>query len=220
MENEYSKDLPAGWVQATYATATHCLIAYLMEPDSEFRKRWESFNRKWSEAKGLEMRIKQQEAKNIHQGFADTKMREAVQRALNPGKSRAAGTIDILRLDKILIRENLSPLMTLDPRAFVAKSPGSKREAHYRKHGVPAEITDDIEALRYIKRHGPPISETASTKRRGGRDPRIKAQRMMSEWARWMEEKALDNLLEEMAKDLGAETTETSRAALLAAIRS
>lgn len=191
-----------------------------MEPGSEFRKRWESFNRKWQDAQGLEMRVKQEMARNIHQGFGDTKMREAVQRALSGSKTRAAGTIDVLRLDKILVAENLSPLMTLDPRAFVAKTPGSKREAHYREHGVPQEIDDDIEALRCIKRHGPPISQTSSTKARGNRDPRIKAQRCMSEWARWLEVRALDHLLEEMAKDLGTEVTETSRQALLAAIRS
>lgn len=219
-ENQYSKEMPPGWVQAKYQTATHVLIGYLMEPDSEFRKRWESFNKKWKDASsGLEMRVKMSEVRHAHQGFGEIKMREAVQRALNPNKSRAAGAIDILRLDRILIRENLSPLQCLDPKAFVAKSPGSKREAHYRKHGVPAEIRDDFEVLRYIKRHGPPISQTSSTKRRGGRDPRIKAQRVMSEWIRELEVRALDHLLEEMAKDLGTETTESSREALLETIR-
>lgn len=217
---EYSKEMPAGWVQARYETATHILIGYLMDEGSEFRKRWISFNQKWQEAKGLEMRIKQQEIRHTHQGFGDITMREAVQRALTSSKSRAANTIDVLRLDKILVAENLSPLMTLDPRSFVAKTPGSKREARYRANGVPASITDHIQALKYIKDHGPPISKTASTEARGNRDPRIKAQRCLSEWTRWIEVKALDHLLEQMAEDMGAEVTEESREALLAMIRS
>lgn len=171
----YDKKLPPGWVQAKYETSTHYLIAYLMEPNAEFRKRWESFCTKWDNAKGLEMRIKQEQVRHQHQGFGEAKMREAVQRALKTSKSRAAGAIDILRLDKILVAEKMSPLMSLDPQGFVAKTPGSKKEARYRLNGVPPEIEDEIDALRYIKKHGPPISQTASTKARGNRDPRIKA---------------------------------------------
>ena len=207
----YNTQLPDGWVQAKYETATHYLIGYLMAPKSEFRTRWENFNRKWSEAKGLEMRIKQKEIKYHYQGFSNPKMREAVERALQPGKSRASGTIDILRLDKILIEENLAPLASLDPRGFVAKTPGSKREAKYRQEGVPEEITDEVEGLKYIKKMGPPISETASTKARGNRDPRIKAQRCVSEWTRWLEMRALERFLEELAQEFGRETVELDR---------
>lgn len=216
----YDKKLPVGWVNAKYETCTHYLIGYLMEPNAQFRKRWESFCEKWDDAKGLEMRIKQEEARHQHQGFGEAKMREAVQRALKPSKSRAAGTIDILRLDKILIAEQLPPLMSMDPRGFVAKTPGSKKEAHYRQHGVPEDIIDEVEALRYIKRHGPPISQTASTKARGNRDPRIKAWRCLSEWTRWMEVRAMDKLLVELGREVGVEETETDREALMVIIRS
>lgn len=216
----YEKKLPAGWVEARYETCTHYLIGYLMQPGSKFRQRWESFCDKWEDAKGLEMRIKQEEARHQHQGFGEAKMREAVQRALRPSKSRAAGTIDILRLDKILIAEQLPPLMSLDPRGFVAKTPGSKKEAKYREHGVPAEITDEIDALKYIKQHGPPISQSASTKARGNRDPRIKAQRCISEWTRWIEVKAVEHLLQKLADDVGVDLDNTDRQALMAIIRS
>jgi len=200
-QNPYNKSLPQGWVEAKYETATHYLIGYLMEPGCEFEKRWSSFIGKWENAKGLEMRIKQQEIRHEHQGFGNVKMREAVQRALKQSKTRAYGTIDILRLDKILVAEKLSPMIALDPKGFIAKTPGSKKEAKYRKHGVPDDIADEFEALRYIKGHGPPISQTASTKARGNRDPRIKAQRCVSEWVRWIEVQALDNLIANLHDD-------------------
>ena len=215
----YPTEPPEGWVLARYETATHYLIAYLMEPGSAFRRRWESFCLKWEDAKGVEMRIKQQEARNIHQGFGDPKMREAVQRALQISKSRAAGTIDILRLDRILIAEDLTPLMALDARGFVAKTPGSKREETYRREGVPASITDSKEALAYILENGPTISETASTRARGNRDPRIKAQRAKSEWIRWIEVQAFHNLLAVFEEQLGTDVAEVDPAVILEALR-
>ena len=219
-QHEYPTELPEGWVQARYETSTHYLIGYLMLPESPFRKRWESFCKKWDDAKGVEMRIKQQEAKFWHQGFGEPKMREAVQRALQTKKSRAPGTIDILRLDKILIAEDIAtPLMALDPRGFVAKTPGSKREADYRQNGVPPEITDEWEALKYIKRNGPTISITKSTEARGNRDPRIKAQRCMSEWVRWLEVQAFHNLLQILGEQLGEEA-EVDPQVIIEALRS
>jgi hypothetical protein len=217
--NMYENKLPDGWVQAKYETSTHYLISYLMEPGSEFHRRWTSFCEKWEDAKGPEMRIKQEEARRQHQGFGDSKMREAVQRALKPTKSRASGTIDILRLDKILIAEQMAPLMSLDPRGFVAKTPGSKKEARYRAEGVPDHITDEHEALKYIYKNGPPITQTASTRARGNRDPRIKAWRCFSEWTRWLEVKALNNLLKNLAEDVGADVTAESADALMEIIR-
>ena len=211
--------MPDGWVKARYETATHYLIGYLMEPDSEFKNRWDSFCAIWDDAKGLEMRIKQQEIRREHQGFSDSKTREVVLRALKTSKSRAAGTIDILRLDKILIAEKMSPLIALNPKGFVAKTPGSKKENKYRTEGVPNNIVDSVEALQYIYNHGPPISKTASTIARGNRDPRIKAWRCFSEWVRWMEIEALKNLLKGIAEEPDSGVTVTSVDDLIAAIR-
>ncbi len=211
--------MPDGWVEARYETATHYLIDYLMEPDSEFKNRWESFCNKWDKAKGLEMRVKQQEIKYQHQGFSDPKTREVVIRALKKSKTRAAGTIDILRLDKILIAEKMSPLIALNPKGFVAKTPGSKKEQKYRSEGVPNNITDSVKALKYIKQHGPPISQTASTIARGNRDPRIKAWRCFSEWVRWMEVEALKNLIITIQNEPDSGVTVTSLEELIAAIR-
>lgn len=202
-DEEYSLELPRGWVQARYETATHYHIGYLMKPGSRFRQQWEAFSARWADAKGNEMRIKQEEARRIHQGFGDARMRDAVNRALKKTKARASGVIDIMRLDKILIAENLPPLVSLDPNGFVGKTPGSKKEAVYRRDGVPKEIEDEIEALQYIKDNGPPITETASTIDRGNRDPRIKAMRCFSEWIRWIEIQALESLVENIGEEFG-----------------
>lgn len=199
--DKLKKEIPRGWVQAKYSTATHYLIYYLAEPDCKFRKRWELFNSRWEDARGDGMRIKQEQTKIIHQGFGDQQVRDTVMRAFMLKEHRVSGVIDILRLDRILIAENIQPLISLDPEGFVAKTPGSVREKKYRQEGIPKEITDYQEALTYIYKNGPPISETKSTKKRGGRDPRIKVIRCFSEWIRWVEEDALKNLIKEITKE-------------------
>jgi hypothetical protein len=204
----YSLDLPEGWIRTgLYSTATHYLVGYLMKPGSRFKHSWQQFEYLWDQAKGLEQRIKQEEAQRLHQGFGDPKIRQTVNRALKTAETKPAG-IDIIRLDKILIKENLPPLISLDPDGFVAKTPGSKREAQYRKNGVPEDIVDPYEVLKYIKDNGPAISETKSTKARNNRDPRIKAQRVLSEFIRTMEERALKNFLLEVANEFGVGYTE------------
>lgn len=204
---EYSLDLPDGWIRARYSTATHYLVGYLMTPESKFRKSWEHFLLLWDDAKGLEQRIKQEEAQRLHQGFGDPKTRQTVNRALKTAQQNPSG-IDIIRLDRILVRENLPPLISLDPNGFVGKTPGSKREAEYRRRGVPEEIVDSYEILKYIKDNGPAISYSASTIARNNRDPRIKAQRVWSEFIRTLEERSLNNFLQEIAKEFGADYTE------------
>jgi hypothetical protein len=201
--------IPRGWVQANYVTATHYLIDVLMEDDSPFRRQWDQFNRFWDDAVGPETISKREELKRIHRGFGDRRVRGAVQRALTRWEGGGARTIDLIRLDAILIAENLPPLISLDPIGFVAKTPGSEQEETYRKHGVPKSITDEIEALRYIYDNGPPIRETEATRRRGNRDPRIKAKRCFSEWIRWMEYSALEKLVRGVAEECGEISVES-----------